>query len=145
MGGVQPQFLIVDDNRDGRSVIVRAVHRKYPEAVTREFAEFSKTKPVLAQLPPDAGAWVVLAGRAADLEGVALVAAIRGAHARVPIIALGQSADARATLAAGADHFLEYEAWLLVGVMVERVMATWPSAPHQTQGASGAGEGPNVY
>lgn len=126
---MQPQFLLIDDNRDGRELIARAVQRKYRDAPLRDFPEFAAAVPVLAEVGADPGDWIVLAGRTAEHGTTALVAAIRAAHPHVPIIALGRQDEARASLEAGATHFLAYEAWLLLGVMVERVISAWPATP----------------
>jgi DNA-binding NtrC family response regulator len=122
---VQPRFLLIDDNRDGRSVIARAVQRKYRDDTLREFPTFAAARPALVELGTDPDNWIVLGGRTTEYETVALVAAIRAAHRRVPLIALGRPEEAFASLAAGATHFLAYEAWLLLGVMVERVTSGW--------------------
>jgi len=121
---VQPQFLLIDDNRDGRSIIARAIQRKYLEASLYAFAAFSAAAPTLQEIEADPGRWIIVTGQTAEHDPVALVAAVRAAHPRVPIIALGRN-NATAALAAGATHFLEYEAWLLLGVMIERVVASW--------------------
>lgn len=133
---MQPQFLLIDDNRDGRSVIVRAVQRKYPEASLLEFTAFSAAAPVLGKLEADPGNWIVVTGQTAEHGPVALVAAARAAHPRVPIIALGRN-HAPAAVTAGATHYLEYEAWLLLGVIIERVSAGWKPAAD-----GGAGQKP---
>jgi hypothetical protein len=121
---VQPQFLLIDDNRDGRSIIARAVQRKYHAAPLREFTAFAAAAPALQSLGPDPGTWIVVTGQTSEYDPVALAAAVRTTHSRVPIIALGRN-DAAAALASGATHFLEYEAWLLLGVIIERVIASW--------------------
>ncbi len=126
---MHPQFLLIDDNRDGRSVIARAMQRKYPDAPLRAFASFPAAAGALAEVPADPHNWIVVIGRTPASGTVELAGTVRAAHARVPLIALGRKEDARAALAAGATHFLEYEAWLLLGVMVERVMAEWPKTP----------------
>jgi CheY-like chemotaxis protein len=124
---VQPQFLLIDDNRDGRSIIARAVQRKYHAAPLREFTAFAAAAPALQRLETDPGNWIVVTGQTSEHDPVALAAAVRAAHSRVPIIALGRN-EAAAALASGATHFLEYEAWLLLGVMIERVIAEWKGA-----------------
>ena len=119
---MQAQFLLIDDNRDGRSVIARAVQRKYHDAPLHEFAVFTAAVPALRSMPADPGTWIVMTGKTAEHDPVALVAAVRAEHPRVPIIALGRN-ETEAALAAGATHFLEYEAWLLLSGLIGRVIA----------------------
>jgi hypothetical protein len=126
---VSPQFLLIDDNRDGRCLIARAIQRKHPDAPLREFPTFAAAGAALAEMKPDPESWIVLVGRTPEYATAALVAAVCAAHPRVPIIALGRPDEARASLEAGATHFLAYEAWLLLGAMIERVTATWSAAP----------------
>jgi hypothetical protein len=121
---MDPQFLLIDDNRDGRCVIARAVQRKFDEAPLHEFAALSAAEPMLQGIGADPGTWIVVTGRTAEHTPVALAAAVRAMHPRVPIIVLGHN-EAAAALAAGATHFLEYEAWLLLGRLIERVTGGW--------------------
>lgn len=121
---MQPQFLVIDDNRDGRCVVARAVQRKFHEAPLHEFATFAAAAPVLQGMAADPGTWIVVTGQTSEHAPVALAAAVRAMHSRVPIIVLGHN-EAAAALASGATHFLEYEAWLLLGKLIERVTDGW--------------------
>lgn len=121
---MQPQFLVIDDNRDGRCVIERAVQRKFHEAPLHAFATLAAAAPVLQRVAAEPGAWIVVTGQTPEHAPVALAAAVRAMHARVPIIVLGHN-EAAAALASGATHFLEYEAWLLLGRLIERVTEEW--------------------
>jgi DNA-binding NtrC family response regulator len=118
---VEPQFLLIDDNRDGRCIIARAVQRKYREALLHEFPAFAAAAPALARLAANPAGLIVVTGRTSEHDPVALVAAVRAVHSGVPIIAMGRN-EATAALAAGATHFLEYDAWLLLGNLIERVI-----------------------
>lgn len=126
---MQPRFLLIDDNRDGRSVIARAVQRKYRDAPLHEFGTFAAAVPTLTTLGAEAGNWIVVAGRTGEYATATLVAAIHATHPRVPIVALGREDEAEASLAAGASQFLAYEAWLLLGGVVEKVTAAWSASP----------------
>lgn len=127
---MQPRFLLIDDNRDGRSVIARAVQRKYRDAALHDFMMFSAAVPRLAAMEAEPKHWIVLADRTTEHATTDLVAAIRTAHPRVPSLRLGGRDEAPATLAAGVTHFLAYAAWLLLAGLVERVNAVWLATPH---------------
>jgi len=114
------QFLLIDDNRDGRCVIARAVQRKFHEAPLHEFVTFAAALPLLRSLETDPGSWIVVTGQTSEHDPVALAAAVRAVHPQVLLIVLGHN-QAAAALAAGATHFLEYEAWLLLGRLIEGI------------------------
>ena len=121
---MQPQFLVIDDNRDGRCVVARAVQRKFHEAPVHEFASFGAAEMALENLGTSPGPWIVVTGQTADHASPALVAAVRAANSNVPIISLGHN-EAEPALASGATHYLEYEAWLLLGGLIDRMTAAW--------------------
>lgn len=120
---MQPLFLLIDDNRDGRSVISRAVQRKYGEALRHDFPLLQLAAGTLRSLGDVPHPWIAVVGRTPEHDTPGLVAAVRAIQPRIPVIALGRNEEAHASLAAGADQFLDYEAWLLLGVMVERITA----------------------
>jgi DNA-binding NtrC family response regulator len=116
---MDPLFIIIDDNRDGRFVLSRALFRHYPNAAIHEYRDFTGAREALAGLPADGGQTMVLLHRAPDSEGPELIRSVREVHPRVTIVALGNPATAAQAIAAGATRFLDYEAWLGLGTLVK--------------------------
>jgi DNA-binding NtrC family response regulator len=121
------QFIIIDDNRDERFVLSRALFCHYPAATLHEHREFDSARDALVKLPGDGGQAVVLLHRIPGAEGVGLIRAMRELHGQVTMIALGDPADARKALEAGATQFLDYEAWLRLGTLIKGLENTLPN------------------
>jgi len=121
------QFLIIDDNRDGRFVLSRALFQKYRSATLHEFRDLAAARESLEKLPLDGGQTVVLLHRTPQLEGAALIRSVRALHRRVLIVALGDPAIAGQAIEAGATCFLEYAAWLRLGPMIKDLEGTQPN------------------
>jgi CheY-like chemotaxis protein len=113
------RFLVVDDNGDSRQLLVNTLARKYPGAL---FHEFHNGDPaVVAAQRTDISA--IIAHRTYDYDGETLVRLFRRANPTVPIIMVsGYDRTARA-IAAGADAFLNYDRWLMIGTVVAEMMA----------------------
>lgn len=116
---MERRFLIIDDNRDERSLLSRALVGHYPAAPAQEYRDFESAREVLAGLVSEEDQTVVLVHRTQKMEGADLVRCIRKANSRIPIIALGEARAAEEVLAAGATRFLPYEAWLRLGRLVK--------------------------
>jgi DNA-binding NtrC family response regulator len=124
VAGMVRQFIIIDDNRDGRFVLSRALFRDYRTATLHEFRDLMAARELLAKLPPDGGQTVVLLHRTAQLAGAELIRSVRALHPGVILVALGAPASARTAIEAGATCFLEYEAWLRLGPMIKELEAS---------------------
>jgi len=114
-------FIIIDDNRDGKFTLSRALFRHYPTNTIHEYRDFESARPPLTALPEDGGKAVVLLHRTPNLEGPELVRCVREVQSRVPVVALGNPAVAKQSIAAGASQFLDYEAWLRLGTTVKEL------------------------
>ena len=114
-----PTFLVVDDNNDSRQLLVKTLRRKYPHAV---FHECHKGDPamVVAQRR-DISA--IISHRTFDYDGEMLVALFRRANPTVPIIMVSGYDRSHRALIAGADAFLNYDRWLMIGTVVAETMA----------------------
>lgn len=115
------EFIIIDDNRDGRFVLSRALFRHYPTKTLHEYRDFESARESLEKLPADGGQTVVLLHRTPAIEGAELVQSVRNVHSRVTIVVLGSPMIEAQALSAGADRFLDYEAWLGLGTMVKNL------------------------
>lgn len=78
--------------------------------------------------------------RTYDYDGGTLVALFRGVNPSVPIIMIsGYDRTARAK-AAGADHFLNYDQWLMIGTVVSQAIAARPKASSRNESAPLTGD-----
>ena len=111
-------FLIVDDNPDGRFLISKTLLRKFPTSVIVEcqsaeaaFRELTVRKVSL-----------IITHRTYEFEGIALVSELRQRAPDVPILMTSGIDRQDAARRAGADAFLTYEQWLMVGSHVARLL-----------------------
>jgi DNA-binding NtrC family response regulator len=114
------KFLIIDDNPDGRYLLVRSLHRKYPAALIQECGDATTALTTISQELHHA----VIVHRAGEVDGVTLVQLIRRMDRTVPVIlvsGIDRSVEARE---AGATLFLNYDAWLNIGNTVTEALAT---------------------
>jgi ActR/RegA family two-component response regulator len=120
-----PEFLLIDDNADNRFLLAKTLIRKYPNALVQECQD--STPAMVAARRSTLTAAVV--HRASDVDGLPMVEMIRQARPTLPILFVS-GGDARAkALEAGATAFLNYDAWLRVGVVMEEMLRPGVSAP----------------
>jgi hypothetical protein len=119
---MQLQFLVIDDNREANSRISRMLLQRFPQSGLKEYSSFAAARPDLAGLPAEPRGCVAIAGRVRDLATVPLVRAVRECHGALPLIAMGHSHDLADATQAGASASLDYEAWLMLGPTVERLI-----------------------
>src|ERR1051326_6757150 len=113
------RFLVVDDNKDSRMLLVKTLLRKFPEAVVQECQGGDAAMRIVQTDPLSA----IIAHRTFDYDGETLVALFRRLNPHVPIVMVsGYDRSARA-IEAGANAFLNYDAWLQIGSVVAKVMA----------------------
>ena len=112
-------FLIVDDVDENRYLLGKTLQRKFHAARVLECLDSADALAVLESEKPEA----VIVHRARDLDGVALVQAIRRAAPTTPIVMVSGRDQCPEALAAGANAFLNYDAWLRIGTIVEEVMS----------------------
>jgi DNA-binding response OmpR family regulator len=122
-----PKFLIVDDVAENRFLVVKTLLRKFPRAIIQECEH---SVPAISAAKSDR-LTAILVHRTDDLDGVALITQLRRVHAEVPIIMLSGRDECPEAITAGANLFLNYEAWLRIGTIVEQVImkASAPRVP----------------
>jgi hypothetical protein len=70
----------------------------------------------------------IVSHRTYDYDGETLVALFRRVNPRVPIIMVSGYDRAAGAKAAGADHFLNYDQWLMIGSVVSEAIASRDNA-----------------
>ncbi len=117
-----PQFLVVDDNADSRFLLVKTLLRKFPLSVIHETPEASGAIALASANRLDA----VIAHRAADVDGISLVRALRESNVEVPIVMVSGIDRSKPAIAAGATAFLSYDEWLRIGSIVASLLPPPP-------------------
>jgi DNA-binding response OmpR family regulator len=119
-----PKFLVIDSNRDSGELLERSLRRKFPLAAIRRCDEAQA-----AEVAVTNGIWTaVVLHRAYDADAVQLVRALRAADAGVPIIVVSGVDRSEAVLAAGANGFLNFDQWLMLGPTVANALNPPPAA-----------------
>lgn len=118
-----PEFLVVDDHADNRFLLAKTLLRKFPNALIQECQD-SEPALVAARRPSLTAAVV---HRAADVDGIPLIEMVRQARPTLPILYVSGLDQRKRALAAGASAFLNYDAWLRVGVVIEDLLRSGAS------------------
>lgn len=111
-------FLIVEDNREASYLLHKTLLRKFPEATIHLEADSDAAVSFVRETTLDA----IIVHRAWNADAVTLVAELRALRPTVPIVAVSGVDRAKATLAAGANRFLNYDEWLRIGSLVAEVL-----------------------
>lgn len=108
------KLLVIDDNSDSRMLLTKTLMRKYPECAVIE-CQNGDTAVRLAEKEPLAA---VVVHRTFEYDAETLVALLRRVNATVPIVAVSGFDRSAQVRAAGADMFLNFDAWLQIGNVV---------------------------
>jgi DNA-binding NarL/FixJ family response regulator len=114
------RFLLIDDHADGRSLISRTLHRKFPQSVTLECVDAEAGLGIAAAEALDA----VIVHRAGQHTAAELVELVRAINPTIPILVVSGYDRSAEVLAAGANKFLHYDQWLLVGTTMAELLST---------------------
>lgn len=112
------KFLVVDHHRDSRFLLVKCLHRKFPEALIEEAEDGD---PAIERARAQDLA-VIVTHRTREYFGTELVQKFREANSTVPIVMVSGIERTEPALAAGADRFLLYDEWLRIGTVVKELL-----------------------
>ena len=96
----------------------RTLRRKFPTAILHECDTVDAALAALRKNAVDA----IVSHRAIGYDGVTTVAMLREAYPYVPIVMVSGVDRAKEALSAGASEFVQFDAWLTVGLVVERLL-----------------------
>lgn len=125
--------LVIDFHTDNAALLVRSLIRKFPRTAVGFYRD-----PALACRTVEAGEVdAAVVHRTEEVDAVSIVAMLRRADPRLPIVVVS-SVDRRAVaLAAGAAEFLPYDEWQRLGAVVETILQPPPARP---EGESASGD-----
>lgn len=107
-------FLIVDDNSDGRFLLAKTLLRCFPRAGVHECVDIDVAVASAKKLHPA----VIIVHRAGGLDGIETIRQIREANASTPIVYVSGYDRSHEAVRAGANCYLNYDAWLRIGTVV---------------------------
>lgn len=113
---------MIDDNADGRSLLSRTLHRKFPQSITLECVDADAAINVAQAEKLDA----VIVHRTSQNTGVEIIQLLRQVNPGVPILAVSGFDRTKVSLEAGANRFLNYDQWLMVGTVVLEMLMPAP-------------------
>jgi CheY-like chemotaxis protein len=117
-----PEFLVVDDHLDNRFLLTKTLNRKFPDALLQECQDSAAAVMAVKRASLSA----VIMHRSADVEGLSLLEILRKANPTIPILFVSGANHRDEALRAGATAFLNYDAWLRVGTVVEDMLKDRP-------------------
>lgn len=120
-------FLIIDDHAEGRFLISKTLLRKFPKST---IVECQSTEAAFRELETR-NVSLIITHRTFEFEGIALLRELRERAPEVPMLMTSGIDRREAALAAGANAFLTYDEWLMVGNRV----ATLLTERHRLKGA----------
>lgn len=120
-----PEFLLIDDNADNRFLLAKTLIRKFPNALVQECQD---SEPALVAVRR-ASLTAAIVHRAGDVDGFSLIEMLRKARPTLPILYVSGADRRSKAFEVGATAFLDYDAWLRVGAVVEDMLRTGMSSP----------------
>jgi response regulator RpfG family c-di-GMP phosphodiesterase len=127
------RFLVIDDNPDGRFLVSKTLLRKFPNSVVIEAQTGDAAFRVLATEKVT----LIVCHRTFEFDVIALVKEIRSRNATIPIVVMSGIDRSESVRSVGADAFLTYEEWLMIGnrvadLLLQRVQAPVGAAVENT-------------
>ena len=119
MPPIPPKFLIIDDNADSRTFLTKTLLRKFPDAIVQECQNGDTAVAAVRSERLSA----VVAHRTFEYDGATLIRLLREAGPDVPLVMVSGYNRRDAAREAGADAFMNYDAWLTIGTVVAQAMA----------------------
>lgn len=119
-----PKFLVVDDVAENRYLVAKTLLRQFAGSLVEECEE-STPAMVAAQFDR---LTAIVVHRAADVDGLTLIAMLRQVNPTVPIVMVSGRESCPGAIEAGATAFLNYDGWLRIGTVVEETIAAEQAA-----------------
>src|SRR5438105_4712126 len=124
-------FLVVDHNADSRLLLTKPILRRFPGAIMQECETMEAALAALQRTAID----TIVSHRVIGYDGATTVQMLRRVNPHVPIVMVSGIDRAREAYAAGATVFVNFDAWLTMGAVVEQVLRERPAA--ETASATG--------
>jgi CheY-like chemotaxis protein len=113
-----PTFVVIDDIDENRFLLTKTLLRKFPSSFIVECQDSTGALNAITAHRPA----VIVVHRSSDLDGLSLIRELRRRDAITPIIMVSGRDTYPEALTAGAQVFLNYDAWLRIGTVVDEVL-----------------------
>jgi DNA-binding NtrC family response regulator len=120
-----PAFVVIDDIDENRFLLTKTLLRKFPGSFIVECQDSSGAFNAIAAHRPA----VIIVHRSSDLDGLSLIRELRRRDAATPIIMVSGRDTYPEALSAGAEVFLNYDAWLRIGTVAEEILTSKSAKP----------------
>lgn len=115
------KFLLIDNDHDGLLYFGRTIRRKFPQADLVECGSGEEA----VRLMEDAELSAVVCHRA-DIRSEKLIPRLRQRRPELPIVWVSSAEPKVAARDIGADRFLPYAEWLMVGTVIGELIGAAP-------------------
>lgn len=105
------RFLVVDDSANGRFLLSQTLQRKFPRAAVADCRAAEEAFRFLEDYPVN----LTVVHHTSDADALALVRELRRRRPALLVLLMSAANLNDEALAAGADGFLPYDEWLMVG------------------------------
>lgn len=112
------KILVIDHNADGLDLLTRTLTRKFPSAEIIRCSESGECIEVAGKEKIDA----IVVHRAIGMTGGELIRQLRTIDPSVPITMVSSTERSEEATKAGANAFLLYDSWLMLGGVVADTM-----------------------
>lgn len=119
------RFLVIDDNPDGRFLISKTLLRKFPTSTVVECQSAESAFQIVATEKLS----LVVSHRTFDCDGPTLVRELRSRAPHVPIVMMSGIDRQDQAVSAGANTFLTYDEWLMIGNRVVELLGQVTADP----------------
>jgi DNA-binding NarL/FixJ family response regulator len=123
-------FIVLDHNSEGSALLARTLLRKFPLSEILECAEADEAVTKSRDRVVDA----IVVHRPIGMSGEDAIRILRKENPKIPLVMVSSVDRGNSALAAGASSFLHYDAWLMLGSVVEDLVkepsdcAPWPAS-----------------
>lgn len=121
-----PKFLVVDDIAENRYLLAKTLLRKFSGSLVQECED---SAPAIAAAQHDRLSAIIV-HRGTDVDGLTMIRMIRQVNPVVPIVMVSGRESCPGAIEAGATAFLNYDAWLRIGTVVEDTIRTEKGNAH---------------
>jgi CheY-like chemotaxis protein len=123
------KFLVVDDVAENRYLLAKTLLRKFAGSLVQECED---STPAIAAAQQDRLSAIIV-HRAVDVDGLTLIKLLRQVNPTIPIVMVSGRESCPGAIEAGATAFLNYDAWLRIGTVVEDTIRQEKGAAHPSK------------
>jgi DNA-binding response OmpR family regulator len=113
------KLAVLESSDSGALLLARTLKRKFPEAIVNQ----GITSASAAEFATDESIELYVVHRVPGEEAASVVRRIKAARPNAPVIMVSAIDRSKDAISAGADAFLLFDQWLMIGITAERLLA----------------------